>query len=82
MKKYKIPVIIETIASHVIGEVECDSLEEYAEKAEKVWESQGHDSPSTNVGNNFDLNEWDLAKFKEDDLKYCETKRKDAKKED
>ncbi len=73
MPKYIIPVLIETVASHVIGEVECDSLEEFEKKAEELWEAQDHDYPTTNIHNNFDLNEWDITKMEEDDLRYYET---------
>lgn len=70
MAKYKIPVTITTTAEHTIGEVECDSLEEYAEKAEKLWEDKEWYGPSTNIHNEFDLNDWEIAEIEESDLKF------------
>jgi len=70
MKKYKIPVSIETTASHVIGVVECDTLGEFRRKSQELWDSQDCDSPTTNVGNEFDLNDWDLSPMNQSDLKY------------
>ena len=70
MAKYKIPVTITTTAEHVIGEVECDSLEDYAYKAEKLWEEQEWASPSTNCHNEFDLNDWEISPIEEEDLKF------------
>lgn len=74
MKKYKTEVYIEAHASNFIGEVEFDSIEEFNEKANKLWEEQGYDAPSTNITNDFDLGDWDLSGITETDLKYCETK--------
>ena len=36
MKKYRVPV-----ASHIVGVVEYDSLEEYHQKAEELWSASG-----------------------------------------
>ena len=73
MSKYEIPVSIQCIASKTIGTVKCDTLEEFKEKAEKLWESQGYDYPRANISNDFDLNDWDLSEVREDDLKDYET---------
>lgn len=70
MSKYSIPVSLQTCASHTIGTIECDTLDEFKEKAEKLWESQGYDSPSVNISNNFELGEWDLSEVLEDELQY------------
>ena len=35
MSKYRIPVVIETIASKYIGTIECESLKEYKEKSRR-----------------------------------------------
>ncbi len=70
MPRYKIPVVIETIATHVIGEVECDSLEEYEEKAEDLWKEQGWEHPGTFHDNKFDLGDWDFAKVTDEDLEF------------
>ena len=70
MSKYKVPVSIQTIADKTIGHIECDTIEEYMEKSEALWQSQYYDSPSTNITNDFDLNDWDLSPVSEDDLKY------------
>ena len=70
MSKYKIPVTIQTTASRMIGDVECDSLEEFEEKAELLWEAQNYDSPRTNIDNDFDLGDWDISVITESDLKY------------
>lgn len=70
MAKYKIPVAIQTIASKYIGTVECDSIEEYKEKAADLWESQDFDYPTVNITNDFDLNDWDILAVNKDDLKY------------
>ena len=69
-KKFSVPVYIETTASHYIGEVECDNIDEYQEAANKLWEEQDWDSPTTNIHNDFDLNDWDIGQVNEDDLKY------------
>ena len=74
MKKYKIPISIYTTASHVIGEIECDNVEEYEKLAEKFWEDQDYDAPSTNCTNDFDLGDWELSEIKDDDLKYYANK--------
>ena len=70
MSKYKTWVGIQTVASASIGEIEFDTIEEYYEKAEALWESQDYDSPSTNISNDFDLGDWDLCKVDESDLPY------------
>jgi|TARA_R110000850_G_scaffold271705_1_gene406211 hypothetical protein len=72
MSKYIIPVHIQTSASTVIGEVECDSLADFNVKAEELWESKGYDYPSTNIHNDFDLCDWELSEMSEDDLIYYE----------
>jgi len=68
--KYSIPVSIETIACKTIGVIECDTLEEFNKKADDLWESQGWDSPSTNISNNFELNDWEISEVEEGELKY------------
>lgn len=69
MSKYKTAVYIETYASKHIGEVEFDSVDEYFEKAEKLWANQDYDSPTLNCHNNFDLgDDWDISEVKESDL--------------
>ena len=73
-KKYRIPVTIIASASHTIGEVECDSLEEFEELAEELWKSQGYDAPNINATNNFDLGDWDIAEVPESHMPYCENK--------
>ena len=70
MSKYRIPVVIETIASKYIGTIECESLKEYKEKAEDLWEALDYEYPTTNVSNNFDLSDWDISEVDEDMLKY------------
>ncbi len=70
MSKYRIPVTIETVASHTIGMVDCDSGEEFKRLAKELWESQGWEAPDTNCSNDFDLNEWDIAPVEESDLIY------------
>jgi hypothetical protein len=73
MAKYKIPVVIQTIASKTIGEVECSSFEEFAEKAADLWESTGFYVPTTNITNDFDLSgDWDVDIVEEDEFKYYE----------
>jgi hypothetical protein len=70
MSKYEIPVSIETTASKTIGTIKCDTLKEFKEKAEKLWEGQDHDYPTANITNDFDLSDWDLSEVSEDDLRY------------
>tara|TARA_R110000737_G_scaffold296532_3_gene303133 strand:- start:877 stop:1107 length:231 start_codon:yes stop_codon:yes gene_type:complete len=70
MSKYKTYVGIQTVASISIGEVEFDTIEEYYEKAEDLWESQGYNNPNTNISNDFDLGDWDICKIDESDLPY------------
>ena len=72
MSKYHIPVSIITCASHTIGMVKCDTIEEFNEKAEALWESQGWDAPTTNITNKFDLNDWAIDIITMDDLQYYE----------
>ncbi len=72
MSKYIIPVYIQTTASTVIGEVECDSLADFHVKAEALWKSKDYDHPSTNIHNGFDLNDWDLGEMSKDDLIHYE----------
>jgi hypothetical protein len=69
-KKYRIPVSIQTVADKNIGFVEVDSIEEYNEKAEKLWRDQGYAHPRINITNDFNLNDWDLSPVSDDDLKY------------
>ena len=69
-KKYSIPVTITTTASKMIGTVECDSLVEYKELSEKLWEEQDYYHPTTNISNDFDLDEWDFFDVHQTDLKY------------
>ena len=69
MGKYKTQVYIETWASKHIGSVEFDSIEEYNEKAQALWESQDFDSPTLNCHNNFDLgDDWETSKIDVSDL--------------
>ena len=68
--KYKIPVSIVTTASHSIGVVECNSLEEFNQKAEELWEKLGYDSPNTNASNDFDLADWDIYQMDESELEH------------
>ena len=70
MKKYKIPVSIQTIASKIIGFVECDNIDEFNELAEKLWEEKGYEHPTINCSNDFDLNDWDISEIENDDLKF------------
>lgn len=71
MAKYCIPVVIQTIAYKQIGEIECSSIEEFAEKAADLWESTGYYTPTLNISNDFDLSgEWDVVMIDEDELKY------------
>jgi hypothetical protein len=70
MSKYRIPVGIQAVASTGIGVVECDSLEEFNEKADELWKSQDYDAPSINCTNDFDLNDWDITEIDEDDLRF------------
>lgn len=70
MSKYKAHVGIQTIASTTLGEVEFNTIEEYYEKAEELWESLGYNHPDVNVSNDFDLGDWDISKIGENDLKY------------
>jgi len=72
MKKYKGSVFIETTACKIIGEIEFDSIEEYRKKAEELWESQDYDYPTTNVTNDFELNDWEIGEVNESYLKYYE----------
>jgi len=74
MSKYKSQVYIETTASKYIGEVEFDNIEEYKEKADKLWESQDYEYPTTNISNNFDLSDWELNSANNLNLQYCENK--------
>lgn len=73
IKKYKADVHIQTVASKHIGTVEFDTIEEFYDKADKLWESRGWDSPSLNCHNDFDLGgDWELNNITESDLKYFE----------
>ena len=56
----KVPVYIVSTASTYIGEVECDTVDEYNEKSQELWENQGYDAPSTNITVKFDLGDWDI----------------------
>ena len=64
MSKYKTWVGIQTVASASIGEIEFDTIEEYYEKAEALWESQGYDNPTGSPG------DWDFCKVDEGDLPF------------
>ena len=70
--------MIQTVASKVVGFVECDSVDDYQEKAEALWESQGNDYPTTNISNDFDLGDFDLSVVDNFDL-ACYRINKDAK---
>ena len=73
-KKYKAQVYIQTIATKHIGSVEFDTIEEYNDKSHKLWESQDYEAPSTNISNNFDLNDWELSGIDNVALQNCENK--------
>lgn len=70
MGKYKVMASISTVANKSIGEVEFDTLEEFRSKAEQLWEAQGYDYPTTNITNDFDLNDWELSELNEEDLRF------------
>ena len=70
MSKYKTWVGIQTVASASIGEIEFDTIEEYYEKADALWESQDYDSPTGSYGDDFDLGDWDLSNVDETHLPY------------
>ena len=71
MSKYRIPVSIHAYASYYIGDVECDSIEEFHEKADALWESKDWYSPNANISNDFDIDgEWEIDDLKDSDLKY------------
>jgi len=70
MSKYKTNVGIRTTASTSIGEVEFDTIEEYYEKAEDLWASQGYENPTGSYGDGFDLGDWDICDINESDLPY------------
>ena len=55
-----IPVIIQTTASKQIGEVDAETKDDFLEKANKLWEEKGFDSPRTNIHDDFDLHDWDI----------------------
>ena len=75
MGKYRVDVTIQTFASHYIGEVECDSIEEFRKKADALWESQDWEAPRTNITNDFELgDEWEIVEVSEEDLKFYEVK--------
>ncbi|TVO75105.1 hypothetical protein [Sedimenticola selenatireducens] len=68
MAKYKVPVSIQTVATHVIGEIECDSAEEFKIKAHDLWAEKGWNYPTANIHNDFDLHDWDITEIGDDDL--------------
>ena len=41
----KIPVYIKTVGSKYIGDVDIERTDDFAEAAEKLWESQEYDCP-------------------------------------
>lgn len=69
-KKYKVPVYILSTASKYIGEVEFDTIEEYNEKKDKLWEKLDYDTPSLYACNDFDLGDWDIEELEDNDLEY------------
>ncbi len=75
MSKYQIPVTIITCASHTIGYVMCDSVDEYYEKAEALWEKHENYYPSNSLSNEFDLGDWDIMDVVDEDLKYYENSK-------
>lgn len=70
MKKYKIPVIIVATASKVIGEIECDSLEEYNKKVDEFLKKKGFPSIHTNISNDFEVGDSEIEEVKAEDLTY------------
>ncbi len=77
MKKYIVPIYIETVASYCIGEVEVSSADELAEKAKELWAEQEYDVPSNYACNDFDLDEWGIEQINritDADLKHYEVK--------
>ena len=74
MNKYKVPVEIHSYASKNIGFIECNTIDEFKEKAEELWESQNYDYPSINISNDFDLSDWDMSEITEDDLRFYKLK--------
>lgn len=77
MRKIKVPVTIQAMASKTIGEVELEkgTPEEFLEKAQALWESQGHDHPTLNVYNDFDLGEWEILEEKQSDIDFYKTRK-------
>lgn len=69
MKKYEVPVYIETIASMYIGNVECDDYNEFLEKREELVDKLEPRFPNY-ACNPFELGEPDLSNLKEEDMKY------------
>ncbi len=69
MKKYKIPVYAETIASMHIGNVECDSYDEFLSKRADLWDEKDPSFPNY-ACNPFDLFEAEMSEFKESDMKH------------
>lgn len=82
--KFLVPVYIVTEASLLIGEVEMESNDpkEYERKAMELWESQGHDHPTLNIHNDFDLGDWDILPQNSSDIEFFreDHERKNAEK--
>jgi len=56
----KIPVVITTVASHHIGEVDIEKPEDFEDTADALWESQDYDYPIPCHQEKYDLGEWDI----------------------
>ncbi len=69
MKKVKVPVYIQTVASSYIGNVEIEHESEFFEAADKLWEEKQYESPTVchQCGDEIELGDFEIA---EDTLSF------------
>mgnify|MGYP000238579098 CR=1 FL=1 len=64
------PVCNEDNAYKSIRYVECDSLDDFYDKAEGLWEKTAYDTISANVSNDFDGGDSDIGAISEKGLEF------------
>lgn len=70
-KKYNVPVFMRATASVCIGHIKCDSMAEYREKAQILFEK--NDAPDVTEA---DVSDWDLEELSKENIKYFRTRSK------
>jgi len=69
MKKVKVPVYLQAMATRFIGDVEIESLEDFNDAAFKLLEETGMDI-SANISNDFDMDDSEIQPIDQEDFDF------------